>query len=71
MTDRFLIWLSGVGEDAKRRIINFLVSLDQLVFSVITLGDSDPDETISAAAWRLEQNGRWQGKLFRLYGITC
>lgn len=25
MTDRFLIWLSGVGEDAKRRIINFLV----------------------------------------------
>lgn len=48
-----------------RRILNLLISLDQFLFSLITLGGSNPDETMSAAAWRLEQAGRWQGKLFR------
>ena len=47
------------------RILNLLTSLDQFLFSVITLGGSNPDETMSAAAYRLEQAGRWQGKLFR------
>jgi len=47
------------------RILNILISLDQFVFSVITLGGSNPDETMSAAAYRLEQQGRWQGRLFR------
>lgn len=49
----------------KRRLLNFLIAVDQLIYVIITLGNGDPDETISAAAWRLEQAGRWQGKLFR------
>jgi len=47
------------------RVLNLLISLDQSIFSVITLGKSAPDETMSAAAYRLEQEGKWQGKLFR------
>jgi len=49
----------------KRRILNVLIAIDQLVYVLITLGNGSPDETLSAAAWRLEQAGRWQGKLFR------
>lgn len=47
------------------RLINLLIALDQLAFSLITLGGASPDETASAAAWRLERAGRWQGRLFR------
>lgn len=49
----------------KQRVLNFLVALDQLLYVIITLGNGNPDETMSAAAWRLEQAGRWQGKFFR------
>lgn len=48
-----------------QRLINFLITVDQLIFSVITLGSSAPDETMSAAAWRLEQSNKLVGKLFR------
>ncbi len=48
-----------------RRILNILISLDQFLFSIITLGGSNPDETMSSAAYRLEQAGRPQGKFFR------
>ena len=51
--------------DLKRRVLNFLISLDQFLFNIVTLGDSNPDETASAAAWRLEQEGRLAGKIFR------
>ena len=47
----------------KRRILNLLIALDQLVFCILTLGHSDPDETISAAAWRWEREGKWNGWL--------
>lgn len=47
------------------RITNLLVCLDQMVFSIITLGSSAPDETLSAAAYRLEQQGRLAGRIFR------
>jgi len=49
----------------KQRLLNFLIALDQLIYVILTLGKGDPDETISAAAWRLEQEGKWQGKIFR------
>ena len=49
----------------KSRVLNLLISLDQFAFSIITLGKAPPDETMSAAAYRLEQEGKWQGKLFR------
>ncbi len=49
----------------KRRVLNILICLDQLAFSLITLGHSSPDETISAGLWRMESQGKWAGKLFR------
>lgn len=49
----------------KQRLLNILIALDQLIYVLITLGNGSPDETMSAAAWRLEKSGRWQGKLFR------
>lgn len=47
------------------RGLNVLISLDQFLFSLVTLGHASPDETASAAAWRMEQAGKWQGKLLR------
>jgi hypothetical protein len=44
-----------------RRLLNFLVALDQFLFCLITLGHSNPDETISSAAWRWENTGHWMG----------
>ncbi len=51
--------------DAKRRLLNLTICLDQLALSVITLGSSAPDETISSAAYRLEKQGRLPGYIFR------
>jgi len=47
------------------RLINVLVALDQFVFSLITLGSSAPDESMSAAAFRLEAKGKLAGRIFR------
>ena len=47
------------------RVLNIIIALDQLALALLTLGSSAPDETMSSAAYRLEQAGRWQGKLFR------
>lgn len=47
------------------RALNLLIALDQFLFCLVCLGGSSPDETASAAAWRLEAQGRWQGKFFR------
>lgn len=52
-------------KEFKRRLLNFLICADQMLFNILTLGRSSPDETISAAAWRLEQAGKWQGRIFR------
>lgn len=49
----------------KHRILNILISLDQFLFCVITLGKSMPDETASAAAWRGEQLGHKLPTFFR------
>lgn len=49
----------------KRRVLNVLIALDQFIYVLITLGNGDPDETMSAAAWRLERKGHWAGKVFR------
>jgi hypothetical protein len=49
----------------ERRFLFLFITLDQFLFCFITFGKSYPDETASAAAWRLEQNGKWQGKFFR------
>lgn len=49
----------------KDRIQNILIALDQFIYVLITLGVGKPDETMSAAAWRLEARGQWFGKLAR------
>lgn len=38
----------------NRRILNLLIALDQLAWVILTLGNGMPDETISAALWRME-----------------
>lgn len=47
------------------RLLNLLIALDQLIYVIVTLGDGQPDETLSGAAWRTEQNGRLFGSFFR------
>jgi len=51
--------------ELKRRVTNLLISLDQTLFCCLTFGDSNPDETPSAYAWRAEGLGKWQGRTFR------
>ena len=49
----------------KARLLNVLIALDQLAWVIVTLGKGSPDETISAAAWRMEQQGKIAGSVFR------
>ena len=49
----------------KRRFLNLLIAVDQLVWVLLTLGNGHPDETISAALWRLELEGKLVGRCFR------
>ena len=46
----------------KQYLLNVAIALDQLANA---LRGGSPDETLSAAAWRTEQKGRWLGRLFR------
>jgi len=47
------------------RILHILIALDVFIFALLTLGGSKRNETISAAAWSLEMDDKWQGKFFR------
>lgn len=47
----------------KQRILNILIAFDQLLYSLITLGYGSPQETLSAAAYRMKLKGR-RGKIF-------
>ena len=49
----------------RRRIFNLVVALDQVIYVIVTLGAGSPDETLSAAAWRTEQDGKLMGRFFR------
>jgi hypothetical protein len=46
-------------------LLNILIAIDQLAWVVLTLGKGYPDETISAALWRMEQQGKTAGRVFR------
>lgn len=48
-----------------QRILNLLIALDQLAWVIVTLGKGKPDETISAALWRMEQEGKLAGRILR------
>lgn len=45
--------------------MNILVIFDKLVYQLITLGYGSRFDTISSAAYRMEQKGRLVGKLSR------
>lgn len=49
----------------KARLLNILIALDKLVYQLITLGYGSMHDTISSAAYRMEQKGRLIGKLSR------
>ena len=49
----------------KQRVLNLLIALDQFIYVLITVGHGSPDETLSAASWRWEVAGKWQGKVLR------
>ena len=63
MTQALRTILRALG--LRRRAFHILLAIDQALFVIVTLGWAHPDEPPSAAAWRLEQEGRWQGRLFR------
>lgn len=43
------------------RLKNILIALDQLLYTIITLGSGNPDETCSSAAYRMEAEGKFFG----------
>jgi hypothetical protein len=49
----------------KQRLLNVLIAIDQLAWVILTLGKGYPDETISAAAWRMKQQGKLAGRVLR------
>lgn len=49
----------------KRRLLNVGIAVDQLLYVLLTLGAGSPDETLSAAAYRTERDGKWLGRVFR------
>ena len=49
----------------RQRLLNLLIAIDQLLWVVLTLGKGMPDETISAAAYRMEQQGKRAGRVLR------
>lgn len=57
--------LCRVSPAVTRRTLNVLIGLDQLAWVLLTLGHGSPDETISAALWRMERKGRIAGRVLR------
>ena len=47
------------------RTLIILIAIDHMIFALLTLGNCRRGETMSAAAWRLEGKGKWQGKVTR------
>lgn len=51
--------------DILKRARHFIVAVDQVFGTIITLGKSYPDETPSSYAWRLELKGHRTGIFIR------
>lgn len=51
--------------EMRKRLSHILIAISQFCWVIITLGKGFPDETISAASWRLEQKDNWFGKIAR------
>ena len=54
-----------MGGNAMNRLLNLFVALDKLVYQILTLGYGSMFDTVSSAAYRMEQKGRLVGKLSR------
>ena len=46
------------------QMLDFLIWLDIQIFRLITFGNCKKGETISAAAWDLLLEDKWQGRVF-------
>lgn len=53
------------GNTVLRRLKNIALGADQFFWVLITLGNGSPDETLSAALWRMELQGKRAGSWFR------
>jgi hypothetical protein len=49
----------------RARILKILIALDKLAYQIMTLGYGSEFDTISSAAYRMEQKGRWIGRISR------
>ncbi len=49
----------------RRRLLNILIAIDQFIYVLLTLGHGSPDETMSAAAYRLWLRDQWGGRYFK------
>ncbi len=49
----------------KKRVLCIAIALDIFLLSLITLGGSKRNETISSCLWTLEKDGRFIGKALR------
>ncbi len=49
----------------RRRVLIILIAVDHLALAVVTLGRCVRGETISAALWSLERDGKLQGRIGR------
>jgi len=49
----------------RRRLLNILIAIDQFIYVLLTLGHGSPDETLSAAAYRLWMRDQWGGRYFK------
>lgn len=47
----------------RRWMLQLLIAIDQLLNVLLCGGWAD--ETLSSNAWRMEQKGKWTGRLFR------
>lgn len=50
----------------RKRILNILIALDQLLYVLLTLGKGYPDLTISAAMYYKARNGNKVAEFFRV-----
>lgn len=54
-----------ITDEVGRRVLNILIAIDQLLWVLLTLGNGLPDETISAALWRMDVQGKFTGRMLR------
>jgi hypothetical protein len=55
----------------KRRILNILIGIDQIFFTLITLGGAFPDETLSSWTYRKSATGNTLGRWLHWFIDTC